>query len=619
MITLWIAVCVGSFLPLAKIPDLKPLVDFATRHRIPMPPRDAPLVFAHDGVWSGDVGVYSPAFLLEQKSDGSIVILRGLDRETLKPTTGFHKGERLWLKFTPVWVDDVRGGFETEYGFISTFVCAVQLAARGDFATARGLLMRFAEGHVGNGEDPFKDAPLTLARCYADHLEHRVLQGAANWRDVRARMEVLFDDVPDLKIGQRKALLTDLAATLDAKPPPEGSVEAFLLDWAGRPAGSTDSLLPDWAAGPEEPVWVHLLFNFEAGAGNAPAREIVLRGFDAVPALLALLEDRRVTAHDAFIGDIERVGDLAGELLQEIAGIPPENDPLTFRPAKRSPAYWRTWWERTRGVKERGYYTSRVFRTNWVGRVTGVNPPAAQIIAHKFPDLLPALCEEFSKRAGSDADSSGLADAVAAAPRAKEERVKILAAFAGREPVARRLDLLGTLARVDVEASTQLLLPILAPMPRAAEGPYGGYPEVTAAWVVAEVPDDRVWKEYLRIARRADVGLRLEMIDRLTDAPVGKKNRERLLAYLAAFLNDEAVRDYWAEPKKYGKGSPAADFEKIAVRDFAAMKLADILGLDDEPDPAWDAIQWAKLRNAVRRKLAGEQWPELGPPGSGNR
>src|SRR6476646_9209821 len=66
------------------------LVAIATRHGMPQPPGGAPLVLAHTGTWSvlgnqstsRDPGIYSPAFLLEDKTN-SILVLRGTERQTL--------------------------------------------------------------------------------------------------------------------------------------------------------------------------------------------------------------------------------------------------------------------------------------------------------------------------------------------------------------------------------------------------------------------------------------------------------------------------------------------------------------------------------------------------------
>src|SRR5262245_33360926 len=66
-------------------PDLDALVRMAMRHGMQMPPDGARLVLADTG-WttvlgnrstSRDPAIYSPAFVLEEKPDGSGIVLRG--------------------------------------------------------------------------------------------------------------------------------------------------------------------------------------------------------------------------------------------------------------------------------------------------------------------------------------------------------------------------------------------------------------------------------------------------------------------------------------------------------------------------------------------------------------
>ena len=122
----------------------KELKEIAARHRMPMPPKEARLVLAHTETWSvlgsrstsRDPGIYSPAFLLEQKADGSIVILRGTERQTLEST---RNNEPLWRKFSTNHVEPKLGGHMVDFYRLSAFVCAVQVAVRGDDATAQAI------------------------------------------------------------------------------------------------------------------------------------------------------------------------------------------------------------------------------------------------------------------------------------------------------------------------------------------------------------------------------------------------------------------------------------------------------------------------------------------------
>src|SRR5947209_6906631 len=97
MIGSWglVAVTVAFAVDRLPVPDAagwKDLTALAARYRLPMPTAEAELVLAHTG-WrtvlggestSRDPGIYSPAFLLEKKSDGGAVVLRGSRTESVR-------------------------------------------------------------------------------------------------------------------------------------------------------------------------------------------------------------------------------------------------------------------------------------------------------------------------------------------------------------------------------------------------------------------------------------------------------------------------------------------------------------------------------------------------------
>src|SRR4051795_10607222 len=56
-------------------PTLYELASIAKRYGIPMPPKEAKLVLASTGERVGDIVIYSPAFLLEERADGSVLVL----------------------------------------------------------------------------------------------------------------------------------------------------------------------------------------------------------------------------------------------------------------------------------------------------------------------------------------------------------------------------------------------------------------------------------------------------------------------------------------------------------------------------------------------------------------
>ncbi|MDB5308623.1 MAG: hypothetical protein JWO38_2825 [Gemmataceae bacterium] len=577
-------------------PELKALTDLAARHHVPMPPNDARLVLAHTECHyqldipstGGDPGVYSPAFLLEEKPDGTAVVLRGTERCTIS----VRKWEPLWRKFSLDRVKGTRRGYATRFDDLATFVCAVQVAGRGDFDTVQALLNRFAEDHP----DRLKNAPLLLAGCAYDYQWNQILQGPANWREVHVRMTALFDEFPELKTDERRDLLADLTTTLAARPPKAGSVEALLLDWAGRP---------------HHGYYLGLFHEADGSDANAPALTIVFRGFEVVPDLIALLDDRRVTAHmqpgiNNVPPSILRTGVLAACLLHEIAG-----NGTPSPPDDADPKAWRTWWEEARRGPEQNYFTSAVFLKNGK-RITRVNESVAHVIARKWPEVLVGLCEQYTELAEPSDAPFGLADAVAVSCLPKDERVKVLTAFAGRGPLPHRRWVLQVLARLDAKKAAEILRPLLDKIPRDTRIKYGGCPEAYFAQVVIEIDDDAIWREYLRVAKRSSVGLQMEVMDQMTYTRLGTKNRARRLAFLSAFLADETVRDMSSDRIMFSSHCAASHFPRIAVRDFAAMEIASILGFDDDPDALWKSGQWAELRENVGAKLGTERLPDLG-------
>jgi hypothetical protein len=126
---------------------------------------------------------------------------------------------------------------------------------------------------------------------------------------------------------------------------------------------------------------------------------------------------------------------------------------------------------------------------------------------------------------------------------------------------------------------------------------------------------DEIWRVFLRAAKRSRDGLRLEMMKPMNyGSPyTGPENRSRRLAFLAAFLDDETerVQPQDTEHSKFAGPCAAFTFPKIAVRDFAALQIAFILGLPDRPTELWTPSQWSELRTKVRSKLADETLPNL--------
>lgn len=167
------------------------------------------------------------------------------------------------------------------------------------------------------------------------------------------------------------------------------------------------------------------------------------------------------------------------------------------------------------------------------------------------------------------------------------------------------------LAKIDQAECVELVRPMLEEIPKDVDEPYWTSPAANYTHVVMQLEDDGIWNDYLRIARRSAVGLRMEMMNPMNYSYIGDKNRERRLAFLAAFLDDTTVRDPSVKAGRYAGPCAAFTFGRIEVRDFVAMKIASLLDYDDRPTEFWTKQQWEELRTKVREGLAGEKLPEF--------
>ncbi len=360
----------------------------------------------------------------------------------------------------------------------------------------------------------------------------------------------------------------------------------------------------------------------ESSEVDAPAREIAYRGAAAVSALIELLNDHRLTAH--WVGgdymsrpQLGRVGELAELLLKEITGINSYGNQKTS-----SEIMFRKWLAKEQEIGEEAMLVDSVFtRTN--GRITWVNETPARIVARKFPDSLASLCDEFTKNATDEAVPWPLSDALATSALPTETQVKVLASFAQKGSLGQQRYVLQSLVELDEKRTAELLAPVLDEMPRDSTGSYWTCPEAGFTYVVKQIENDDIWRRYVQVAKRSRVGLRMEMMNSMDYVCVGGKcmragkNRDRRLAFLAAFLTDKSVRKIGRVEGKFDGPCAAFTIPKIAVRDFAAMKIASILGLPESPDEFWTSAQWKELRQKVTEKLCVEKLPDYASPKHG--
>jgi hypothetical protein len=95
----------------------------------------------------------------------------------------------------------------------------------------------------------------------------------------------------------------------------------------------------------------------------------------------------------------------------------------------------------------------------------------------------------------------------------------------------------------------------------------------------------------------------MQLLKRVGESEETKERRAERLAFLKSFLDDITLRDVDSDPDRY-VAVPAGDgFPQLEVRNFAAMKIAELLKLDRKAEPTWNDEQWTRFRDEVRNAL----------------
>jgi hypothetical protein len=612
-----VLIAAGSLLnernrPMTSVPKIRSseagfpeLVEIAERYELPRPPLKAPLVLANTG-WtslvgnsstSHDPGIYRPAFLLKRLPKGKALVLMGWTERVVSTDSEHQPATR---RYTLVQPEAKLKGYLLACNNMSSFVMAVQLAQRGELGEANKLWEKvndaenFDDDNTRENVGRWRPEPrLFLARCLYQRFYHGVLSTDSNLDGIHRQLvqlqqefPILFSEKESYYFAPSKVqFVRDLGLTVSAKPAREGSVEALLIDWGNR----TNSFR-------------HLGFvdgrNVDS---DRPERMIFSMGVKAIPELAKLVDDQRLTRHisPAIMNAPERrirLGELARRLIEKMTGD--QNFSTADATAKQNGA-------------EREFFEKAAVELK-KGRISRFHEVPLRILGEKYPESLLALCSQIPAEAAPDTSPFRLAETVADSKLTKEEKTEALAGMCNRlKSISRKRAVLQQLAKVNEERCLALLQPVLAKLPKDVDEPYWTCEAANYTHVVMQLQQDRIWKDYLKVAKRAAVGLRMEMMNPMTYAYIGQKNRQRRLAFLAAFLDDSAVRDPSVDATKYEGPCAAFTFGKITVQDYVAMKIASILRFQERPTEFWTARQWTELRRKVRTALKEENLPAI--------
>lgn len=483
-----------------------------------------------------------------------------------------------------------------EYGAFEIDVAlpaAVQCYRRGWKDLADQLLSSQSNRSYGRPQSVFHQStgltPAQALRYVAwTHWGNQLADESSDRSVALRRMSELIRLEPGLNTPARRALVDSLAAALKPHPAARGSDEDLVNQLVELNA---------------------LYFDRQPAVGlPAPLAELAQRGWEAMPTLLAHSDDRRLTrsiveAWDGSAPYLPQVGELVGNLVQEFAGDEGQDWERTPNDHFLASEPVRQWWNKVQSVKEDEYLVDSAVPA--APQATSASDAIVARLAHKYPiRLLDAYRKLLAAR--PDLNSWNLVSAIASAaidPVAKDDT---LTAGASCPNVARQAEALEALAKFDSRRFEALLLKSVRGLPAETSEPYAYCGQVALAQLCWKTERADIWSALRTATARAGVGVRMEIIKMLGEKlDLSPADRARLIAFLAAFLDDETLRDTADNPAKY-EYCAAHERPRLEVRNWAAYQLARLLGLEVLEYHAAVSISdedWARLRRQVAERL----------------
>ena len=482
-----------------------------------------------------------------------------------------------------------RATFEANTGL----AIALQCKSRGWHGLAQKLWALGLKQDIGQGFGGAFNQPANLSNRSAlaylawAYSGNELVNPDTDRTRTAKRMKALLAVEPQLNTEVNRELLKSLEAALVPSTARRGSVERMIDDL-------TETCNTRRQGDEDDPRYSRL--------GQ--------KGFAVVPALIEHLDDDRLTrsvrpGFNNFPPRILRVKDVVSDLLRELAGEEVGEEWLQRQHSymvERTDA--RAWWVKARKEGEEAYLLAHVLPGG--KEANSPNRLMLSIITERYPKYLPKLYKaNLNER--PKMQSWPLAEAVARSALPKEKKRELFLQASRHKTLEHRRVGLSQLQKLDPQRFITILLKTLDGLPKSTTGPYWSCPEADFAEIVLETDDPRAWAMLEKVAKRSDVGLRMEFINIMDYSTLGSRQRRQRLKFLAAFLDDAEAPDVKANLRMFNGPDARFAFRRPAVRDLAAMEIVSILAMPDQPDRDWTPQQWEKLRNNVKEALKKAQ------------
>ena len=363
---------------------------------------------------------------------------------------------------------------------------------------------------------------------------------------------------------------------------------------------------------------------------DPPIRKLIERGFDAIPAVISHLEDKRLTRSTLkynFFGEVEEeltvtraceilLNRLADETFprEELTQKEEEerekamengfrfgNAWLARKPFQKAPI--QTWWANARQAGEKEYLKSHVIHKHAeFGDV--VNPALIAMMALRHPDELKDIYRKVldSKQ---PIHTRLIADAIVKSSLDRNVKREVLELGLKHNDLNHRMDADAALAILDNSGYSKRLVTFIDKMPLPADDP-----EKEREWTIMESVnrsnDPAVWISLEKALRRSPIRFRFQTLwPDFEIERAGDPSRRERIRLLAAFLEDRSVRT----TDQMDKDNPhrsLSGIDRYELRNYVAFWLAPYFAEYIDYDEHRSNDEWAFLRKWLKDEVAKE-------------
>lgn len=572
----------------------KKLLDCYRSYGMPFAPIDANLVIYDNGLsYIGPDGSEKTnkylAFLVSQDSQSQ--------SQTLLIGPFIHRienwqGEIKFVKADDIVLNDIQTQWHNPVFELNiTLFTAIQCKNRGWDNLAEALIEKGLKESYGHQFSAFYqpenlEPKTALAMAAWAYWGNQLIEPDSDRKLIAERMKSLINEESKLNIEYNRNIIESLEAALvpsEAKP---GTIEA-LIDELVEMCTSTGALMTQKDY-------------------DAKYLKLAELGFKAIPDLIEHLDDKRLTrsvtiGFNNFPSYPRTVGDVVSDLLQDLSGKELGQNWLDRQRG------WRieekdalSWWSKARKAGEEKYFLDNVLPQDTKNKMP--NRIMLHIIAKRYYAHLPDIYKTvLDKR--SYMQSWPVAEVFTESAIPKKQKIELFTYACKNKNLEHRRAAFWELKEIDPGSFIELLLQTLNELPSSPKEPYWNCREASFANLVMETNNDEIWETFKHVAKKSDVGLRMEFLNVMNYSCIGEKNFKRRLDFLKSFLNDVEVRDINSNTEMFDGPCAESDFPILEVRNLAAKEIGWILKVSEMPAPNWTPEQWASFRLKVEKEL----------------